>query len=142
MDNASLPWHSILNLNVMKNVLNKLHPTFTYLDITILLVENVCLETYTFKRKRTLTIILIIAVIILTTLNITFPSIWQKVFWYLCQTNKKQGSDEKSILKTFYFGVNILFKLRYAKNIVKSINQKLKQSPNESLNIHIKISFR
>ena len=84
MDNVFLPWHSILNLNVMKNVLNKLHPTFTFLDITILLVENVCLETHTFKRKRTLTIILIIAVIILTTLNITFPSIWQKIFWYLC----------------------------------------------------------
>ena len=69
MDDGFLPWHSALDLNALKKVLNKLHPTikFTvesakfdkssktsvinFLDITVLLHENVYVETDAFYKE-------------------------------------------------------------------------------------------
>ena len=63
LDDGFLPWHSALHLNALKNVLNNLHPTITFivesekfdnfsktlvinfLDITVLLHENGYVET-------------------------------------------------------------------------------------------------
>ena len=69
MDDSFLPWHCTLDLNVLKNVLNNLHPTikFTveptkfdnfsktlvinFLDITVLLHENCYVETDIFYKE-------------------------------------------------------------------------------------------
>ena len=69
MDDGFLPWHCTLDLNVLKNVLNNLHPTikFTaepakfdnfsktlvinFLDITVLLHENGYVETDIFYKE-------------------------------------------------------------------------------------------
>ena len=69
MDDGFLPWHSALDLNALKNVLNKLHPTIkltvesakfdkssktsviNFLDITILLHENGYIETDIFCKE-------------------------------------------------------------------------------------------
>ena len=69
MDDGFLPWHSTLDLNALKNVLNNLHPTvkFTvelakfdkfsktlvinFLDITVLLHENGFVETDIFYKE-------------------------------------------------------------------------------------------
>ena len=69
MDDGFLLWHSTLDLNVLKNVLNNLHPTmkFTveptkfdnfsktlvinFLNITVLLYENGYVETDIFYRE-------------------------------------------------------------------------------------------
>lgn len=86
MDDGFLQFHSILDLNVLKNALNNLHhptKTFTieaanfdnfsktlvirFFDITILLHENSYVEEIYFTRKRNLTIISIITGIIQTT---------------------------------------------------------------------------
>lgn len=86
MDDGFLQFHSILDLNVLKNALNSLHhptKTFTieaanfdnfsktlvirFFDITILLHENSYVEEIYFTRKRNLTIISIITGIIQTT---------------------------------------------------------------------------
>ena len=70
MDDGFLPWNSTLDLNVLKNILNNLHPTikFTvepakfdhfsktlvinFLDITVLLHENSYVETDIFYKER------------------------------------------------------------------------------------------
>ena len=98
MDDGFLPWHSALDLNAFKNILNNLRPTieFTvgsakfdkfsktlfinFLDITVLLHELVTQKRIYFTRKRTPMIIIIITVIIRTISSIIFPSIWQNVF--------------------------------------------------------------
>ena len=86
MDDGFLQFHSILDLNVLKNALNNLHhptKTFTieaanfdnfsktlvirFFDITISLHENSYVEEIYFTRKRNLTIISIITGIIQTT---------------------------------------------------------------------------
>ena len=86
MDDGFLQFHSILDLNVLKNALNNLHhptKTFTieaanfdnfsktlvirFIDITILLHEKSYVEEIYFTRKRNLTIISIITGIIQTT---------------------------------------------------------------------------
>ena len=69
MDESFLPWHSTLDLNVLKNVLNNFHPTikFTveptnfdnfsktliirFLDITVLLHKNGYVETDIFYKE-------------------------------------------------------------------------------------------
>ena len=79
------PWHSALDLNALKNILNNLHPTikFTvepkkidnfsktlfinFLDITVLLHENGYVEQVYFTKKQTPTIMSIITVTIRTT---------------------------------------------------------------------------
>ena len=70
MDDSFHQWHSTLDLNVLKNILNRLHPTikFTvepekfdnisktliinFLDITILPNEKGCIETAIFYKKK------------------------------------------------------------------------------------------
>ena len=69
MDDSFLQWHSTLDLNVLKNVLNNLHPTIkvtvepakfdnfskklviNFLDITVLLHENGYVETDIFYKE-------------------------------------------------------------------------------------------
>ena len=69
IDDGFLPWHSTLDLNVLKNILNNLHPTvkFTvepakfdifsktsvinFLDITVFLHENGYVETDIFYKE-------------------------------------------------------------------------------------------
>ena len=86
MHDNFLPWHFTVDLNVLKNVLNNLHPTIkfsedqakfenisetmisNFLDITISLNKNGYAKTDLFyKKTKTLMIIITIVVIILTT---------------------------------------------------------------------------
>ena len=106
MDDGFLPWHSTLDLNVLKNVLTNLHLTikFTtelarfhnfskalainFLDITVLLHQNGYVETVIFYNETNTHDYLNYIVIIRTTQNIIFTSIRQNVFYYLCQMSK------------------------------------------------------
>ena len=183
MDDGFLPWHSALDLNALKNVLNNLHPTikFTveltkfdnfsktsvinFLHITVLLLENGYVETDIFYKetnthdylnynshhpnhikcnipfnlaKRILVFLsdeqkeaLRLKELQKWLLNCGYPeSVIDKSFFNAkLQGPANKPANSKNILtlaSTYYSNFDM-------QNIVKTINQKLKQSPNGSI---------